>query len=82
MSSTTLKQVKPSVLACWVVNGGARPISSVLSGYYSTSIRQVWEPDLTFLEDLDSIDITGDKQLKKSAAARYAAEKLHICRHF
>ncbi|HYX16200.1 MAG TPA: PriCT-2 domain-containing protein, partial [Nostoc sp.] len=40
------------------------------------AIRQTVEPDLTFLEDLDSIDITEDKQLKKSAAARYAAKKL------
>jgi hypothetical protein len=39
-------------------------------------IRQASEPDLTFLEDLDSIDITQDKQLKKSAAARYAAKKV------
>ncbi|MBG1270809.1 PriCT-2 domain-containing protein [Nostoc sp. WHI] len=40
------------------------------------AIRQALEPDLTFLEDLDSIDVTQDKQLKKSAAARYAAKKL------
>ncbi|MHC5675119.1 PriCT-2 domain-containing protein [Nostoc sp.] len=40
------------------------------------AIRQTVEPDLTFLEDLDSIDITEDKQLKKSAAARYAAKKV------
>ncbi|MHC5932153.1 MAG: PriCT-2 domain-containing protein, partial [Nostoc sp.] len=40
------------------------------------AIRQASEPDLTFLEDLDSIDVTQDKQLKKSAAARYAAKKL------
>lgn len=40
------------------------------------AIRQIWEPDLTFLEDLDSIDITQDKQLKKSSAARYAAKKV------
>lgn len=40
------------------------------------AIRSFWEPDLTFLEDLDSIDITQDKQLKKSAAARYASKKL------
>lgn len=40
------------------------------------AIRLFSEPDLTFLEDLDSIDITGDKQLKKSAAARYAAKKV------
>jgi|GEM_PF-2491404 len=40
------------------------------------AIRQALEPDLTFLEDLDSIDITQDKQLKKSAAARYAAKKV------
>ena len=40
------------------------------------AIRQASEPDLTFLEDLDSIDITQDKQLKKSAAARYAAKKV------
>ena len=39
-------------------------------------IRQTVEPDLTFLEDLDSIDITQDKQLKKSSAARYAAKKV------
>ncbi|MHC5854468.1 PriCT-2 domain-containing protein [Nostoc sp.] len=40
------------------------------------AIQQASEPDLTFLEDLDSIDITQDKQLKKSAAARYAAKKV------
>jgi hypothetical protein len=40
------------------------------------AIRQTVEPDLTFLEDLDSIDITQDKQLKKSSAARYAAKKV------
>ncbi|MBD2565492.1 MULTISPECIES: PriCT-2 domain-containing protein [Nostoc] len=40
------------------------------------AIQQTVEPDLTFLEDLDSIDITQDKQLKKSAAARYAAKKV------
>ncbi|MBD2533256.1 PriCT-2 domain-containing protein [Nostoc flagelliforme FACHB-838] len=40
------------------------------------AIGQASEPDLTFLEDLDSIDITQDKQLKKSSAARYAAKKV------
>ncbi|MEA5606377.1 DNA primase, partial [Nostoc sp. UHCC 0252] len=40
------------------------------------AIQQTVEPDLTFLEDLDSIDITQDKQLKKSSAARYAAKKV------
>lgn len=40
------------------------------------AFRQASEPDLTFLEDLDSIDITQDKQLKKSSAARYAAKKV------
>ncbi|MHC5747481.1 MAG: PriCT-2 domain-containing protein [Nostoc sp.] len=40
------------------------------------AIRLFSEPDLTFLEDLDSIDITQDKQLKKSSAARYAAKKV------
>ncbi|MCC5612087.1 PriCT-2 domain-containing protein [Nostoc sp. CHAB 5834] len=40
------------------------------------AIQQASEPDLTFLEDLDSIDITQDKQLKKSSAARYAAKKV------
>jgi Primase C terminal 2 (PriCT-2) len=40
------------------------------------AICQASEPDLTFLEDLDSIDITQDKQLKKSSAARYAAKKV------
>ena len=40
------------------------------------AISQASEPDLTFLEDLDSIDITQDKQLKKSSAARYAAKKV------
>ncbi|MBN3947236.1 MAG: PriCT-2 domain-containing protein [Nostoc sp. NMS7] len=40
------------------------------------AIRLLFEPDFTFLEDLDSIDITQDKQLKKSAAARYAAKKV------
>jgi hypothetical protein len=40
------------------------------------AIRLFSEPDLTFLEDLDSIDITQDKQLKKSAAASFAAKKV------
>ncbi|MBD2731221.1 PriCT-2 domain-containing protein [Nostoc sp. FACHB-892] len=40
------------------------------------AIQLFSEPDLTFLEDLDSIDITQDKQLKKSSAARYAAKKV------
>ncbi|MBD6620427.1 DNA primase [Komarekiella sp. 'clone 1'] len=40
------------------------------------AIRQALEPDLTFLEDLDSIDTSKDKQLSKSAAARYASKKL------
>jgi hypothetical protein len=40
------------------------------------AIRQALIPDLTFLEDLDSIDTSRDKQLSKSAAARYAAKKL------
>ncbi|OYD99926.1 PriCT-2 domain-containing protein [Nostoc sp. 'Peltigera membranacea cyanobiont' 232] len=40
------------------------------------AIQQTVEPDLTFLEDLDSIDVTQDKQLKKSSAARYAAKKV------
>ncbi len=42
------------------------------------AIRQTVEPDLTFLEDLDSIDVTQDKQLKKSSAARYAAKKVAL----
>ncbi|MEA5505038.1 PriCT-2 domain-containing protein, partial [Halotia wernerae UHCC 0503] len=33
------------------------------------AVRQALEPDLTFLEDLDTIDVNGDRQLKKSTAA-------------
>ncbi len=40
------------------------------------AVRQALEPDLTFLEDLDTIDVNQDLQLKKSAAARYAAKKI------
>lgn len=40
------------------------------------AIRQILQPDLTFLEDLDSIDINTNPQLKKSAAARYAAKRV------
>ncbi|MGJ5676828.1 MAG: PriCT-2 domain-containing protein [Nostochopsis sp.] len=40
------------------------------------AIRQVLEPDLDFLSDLDSIDINADEQLKKSAVARYAAKQI------
>jgi hypothetical protein len=40
------------------------------------AVRQALEPDLTFLEDLDTIDVNGDRQLKKSTAARYAAKQL------
>ncbi|MBD2598270.1 PriCT-2 domain-containing protein, partial [Nostoc spongiaeforme FACHB-130] len=39
-------------------------------------IRQIVEPNLEFLADLDSLDIQADQQLKKSAAARFAAKKL------
>lgn len=39
-------------------------------------IRQIVEPNLEFLADLDSLDIQADRQLKKSAAARFAAKKL------
>ncbi|MBD2458800.1 PriCT-2 domain-containing protein [Nostoc sp. FACHB-87] len=39
-------------------------------------IRQIVEPNLEFLADLDSLDIQTDQQLKKSAAARFAAKKL------
>ncbi|MGF2040468.1 MAG: PriCT-2 domain-containing protein [Nostoc sp. CmiVER01] len=46
------------------------------TGLNIEAISQASEPDLTFLEDLDSIDITQDKQLKKSSAARYAAKKV------
>jgi predicted XRE-type DNA-binding protein len=40
------------------------------------AIQQILEPHLDFLADLDSIDIQADQQLKKSAAARYAAKQL------
>ncbi|BAY95628.1 MULTISPECIES: PriCT-2 domain-containing protein [unclassified Tolypothrix] len=40
------------------------------------AIAQILEPNLEFLADLDSIDIQGDKELKKSAAARYAAKRV------
>ncbi|WP_199316463.1 bifunctional DNA primase/polymerase [Tolypothrix sp. FACHB-123] len=40
------------------------------------AFRQALEPDLKFLEDLDTIDVNNDKQLKKSAAARYAAKQI------
>ncbi|RCJ20527.1 DNA primase [Nostoc minutum NIES-26] len=40
------------------------------------AVRQALEPNLTFLEDLDTIDVNGDRQLKKSAAARYAAKQI------
>ncbi|BAY95788.1 MULTISPECIES: PriCT-2 domain-containing protein [unclassified Tolypothrix] len=40
------------------------------------AIRQALEPDLKFLENLDTIDVNSDTQLKKSAAARYAAKQI------
>ncbi|TVP55484.1 MAG: DNA primase [Nodularia sp. (in: Bacteria)] len=40
------------------------------------AIQQILEPHLDFLADLDSLDIQADQQLKKSAAARYAAKQL------
>ncbi|WP_066376139.1 PriCT-2 domain-containing protein [Anabaena sp. CA = ATCC 33047] len=40
------------------------------------AIRQILQPNLDFLADLDSIDIQGDKQLRNSAAARYAAKRV------
>ncbi|QLE60007.1 PriCT-2 domain-containing protein [Nostoc sp. TCL26-01] len=40
------------------------------------AVRQALQPDLKFLEDLDTIDVNNDKQLKKSAAARYAAKRV------
>ncbi|UKP01403.1 PriCT-2 domain-containing protein [Nostoc sp. UHCC 0870] len=40
------------------------------------AIREILEPNLDFLADLDSIDIQADKQLQKSAAARYAAGRV------
>lgn len=40
------------------------------------AVRQALEPDLKFLEDLDTLDVNLDGQLKKSAAARYAAKKI------
>jgi hypothetical protein len=39
-------------------------------------IQELVEPNLDFLADLDSLDIQADQQLKKSAAARFAAKKL------
>ncbi|MBD2246798.1 PriCT-2 domain-containing protein [Nostoc sp. FACHB-888] len=39
-------------------------------------IKQLIEPNLDFLADLDSLDIQADQQLQKSAAARFAAKKL------
>ncbi|MBD2169418.1 PriCT-2 domain-containing protein [Calothrix membranacea FACHB-236] len=40
------------------------------------AIAQILEPNLEFLADLDSIDIQGDKELRKSAAARFAAKRV------
>jgi hypothetical protein len=40
------------------------------------AVRQALQPDLKFLEDLDTIDVSNDKQLKRSAAARYAAKRV------
>ncbi|MBU7587175.1 MAG: PriCT-2 domain-containing protein [Nostoc sp. TH1S01] len=40
------------------------------------AIRQILQPNLEFLADLDSIDIQADKQLRKSAAARFAAKRV------
>ncbi|UKP01369.1 PriCT-2 domain-containing protein [Nostoc sp. UHCC 0870] len=40
------------------------------------AVRQALEPDLKFLEDLDTLDVNQDRQLKKSAAARYAAKRV------
>ncbi|MBD2168489.1 PriCT-2 domain-containing protein [Calothrix membranacea FACHB-236] len=40
------------------------------------AIREILEPDLAFLYDLDSIDINADSQLQKSPAARYAAKQI------
>ncbi|MBE9209777.1 PriCT-2 domain-containing protein [Nostoc sp. LEGE 06077] len=40
------------------------------------AIRQILQPNLEFLADLDSIDLTTDKQLQKSAAARFAAKRV------
>ncbi|MDZ8237622.1 MAG: PriCT-2 domain-containing protein [Nostoc sp. ChiQUE01a] len=39
-------------------------------------IRKILEPNLDFLADLDSLDIQADQQLKKSAAARFAAKRV------
>lgn len=40
------------------------------------AIAQILEPNLDFLADLDSIDIQADKELRKSAAARFAAKRV------
>jgi Primase C terminal 2 (PriCT-2) len=40
------------------------------------AIRDILEPNLDFLSDVDSLDISADKQLQKSAAARFAAKRV------
>ncbi|RCJ16272.1 DNA primase [Nostoc sp. ATCC 43529] len=40
------------------------------------AITQILQPNLEFMADLDSIDIQADKQLLKSAAARFAAKRV------
>ncbi|AUB43576.1 DNA-binding transcriptional regulator, FadR family (plasmid) [Nostoc flagelliforme CCNUN1] len=40
------------------------------------AIRQILQPNFEFLAENDSIDIQADKQLRKSAAARFAAKRV------
>ena len=40
------------------------------------AITQILQPNLDFLAENDSIDIQADKQLRKSAAARFAAKRV------
>ncbi|MBD2255405.1 PriCT-2 domain-containing protein [Nostoc parmelioides] len=40
------------------------------------AITQILQPNLEFMADLDSIDITADRELRKSAAARFAAKRV------
>lgn len=46
------------------------------SGIDIKIIRQILQPNLEFLGDLDSVDINGDQQLRKSAAAHFAAKRV------
>ncbi|MEJ1933042.1 PriCT-2 domain-containing protein, partial [Nostoc sp. NIES-2111] len=40
------------------------------------AITQILQPNLEFLADLDSIDITADRELRTSSAARFAAKRV------